>query len=347
MGRTETGRGRPRGGAERARGRQEEEHPLDTAKLPAGLEGLVGYLCARGYMTPLLEELGDRVVAVHGRLVLARPGTDPVSSGTDPVWAAEAVWAQNRWMRPVLLEVDSVGDAAQKLRGMQRNWAPYPVHLFRRCALVQGKLPHVSGRPLRFPEPAPVAPLGSYTLLDKHLLLASAHCSSPFPNGEARFVEDREGPASRAYLKLWEALTVLGTMPGPGDRCLDLGAAPGGWTWVLARLGASVQAVDKAPLAPHIALMPGVEVRQASAFGLEPAQAGAVDWWFSDLACYPERLLRLVRRWLDGGTVRRFVCTIKFQGDTDHDTVREFAAIPGSRLMHLHHNKHELTWIRL
>jgi len=25
----------------------------------------------------------------------------------------------------------------------------------------------------------------------------------------------------------------------------------------------------------------------------------------------------------------------------------EFAAIPGSRLVHLHHNKHELTWINL
>ncbi len=26
---------------------------------------------------------------------------------------------------------------------------------------------------------------------------------------------------------------------------------------------------------------------------------------------------------------------------------RRFAAIPGSRLLHLHHNKHELTWIKL
>jgi 23S rRNA (cytidine2498-2'-O)-methyltransferase len=41
------------------------------------------------------------------------------------------------------------------------------------------------------------------------------------------------------------------------------------------------------------------------------------------------------------------VCTLKFQGPTDHETARRFAAIPGSRLMHLHHNKHELTWIKL
>jgi 23S rRNA (cytidine2498-2'-O)-methyltransferase len=50
---------------------------------------------------------------------------------------------------------------------------------------------------------------------------------------------------------------------------------------------------------------------------------------------------------MGAGTVRRFVCTIKFQGKTDHEAARAFAAIPGSRLMHLHHNKHELTWVRL
>ena len=52
-------------------------------------------------------------------------------------------------------------------------------------------------------------------------------------------------------------------------------------------------------------------------------------------------------RWRDAGLARRFVCTVKFQGETDFAAMREFAAIPGSRLLHLHHNKHELTWIRV
>jgi 23S rRNA (cytidine2498-2'-O)-methyltransferase len=103
-------------------------------------------------------------------------------------------------------------------------------------------------------------------LLDAGTILAASDCQSPFPNGEARFVEDREGPPNRAYLKLWEALTLIGRQPGPGDLCLDLGASPGGWSWVLAKLGARVIAVDKAPLAPAIAAMPGVEVHKASAF---------------------------------------------------------------------------------
>ena len=65
------------------------------------------------------------------------------------------------------------------------------------------------------------------------------------------------------------------------------------------------------------------------------------------MACYPSRLLELVSRWLELGQVKNFVCTLKFQSETDHATAAAFAAIPGSRLLHLHHNKHELTWVRV
>ena len=43
----------------------------------------------------------------------------------------------------------------------------------------------------------------------------------------------------------------------------------------------------------------------------------------------------------------RLTTTLKFQGETDFETAARFAAIPGSRLVHLHHNKHELTWIKV
>jgi 23S rRNA (cytidine2498-2'-O)-methyltransferase len=208
-------------------------------------------------------------------------------------------------------------------------------------------LPSVSAKPLQFGSPAPRAPLGSWTLLDANTLLAAPHCASPFPNGEIRFVEDRNGPPSRAYLKLWEALTLIGRHPGPGEVCLDLGSSPGGWSWALQRIGARVISVDKAPLEPEVARLRGVEHRRESAFALDPRAVGPVDWLFSDVVCYPARLLALVERWIAAGTCRRFVCTLKFQGETDHATAARFAAIPGSQLRHLFHNKHELTWIKL
>jgi 23S rRNA (cytidine2498-2'-O)-methyltransferase len=184
-------------------------------------------------------------------------------------------------------------------------------------------------------------------LLDAGTVFAALHCASPFPNGEVRFVKDRSGPPSRAYLKLWEALTLIGRRPGPGEICVDLGSSPGGWSWALQRMGARVISVDKAPLAPEIVRLPGIEHRRENAFAVDPRAIGPVDWLFSDVVCYPARLLALVERWLAADICRRFVCTIKLQGGTDHATTRRFAAIPGSQLRHLCHNKHELTWIKL
>jgi len=290
------------------------------------------YLAAEGFEPQLGEELQRAGVTVrpHGRQLI----------GDKDVAAA---WAANIWHDCVELAVPSIGAAAKALRDVQRNWAMYaPLH-HRRAALVQERLPHVSAKPIVFPATAPTAPLGSWTLLAPDRLLMAARCSSPFPNGEVTFVEDRTGSPNRAYLKLWEALTRLGRWPQPRERCLDLGASPGGWTWVLARLGAGVIAIDKAPLDPKVAAMPGVEWRGESAFALEPESVGPVDWLMSDIVCYPDRLLRLVERWRSSGLVKNFVCTIKFQGETDHDSAAAFAALPNASVVHLHHNKHELT----
>jgi 23S rRNA (cytidine2498-2'-O)-methyltransferase len=292
------------------------------------------YLAADGYADELAAELGngDRI---HGRLLIAPEPPRP------------AAWAANVWHDPQEISVTSISDAAAKLRAIQRNWAVYAPVLHRRATLIQQQLPMVSARPLLFGTPAPAAPLGSWTLLDPGTVLAAERCTSPFPNGEVHFVEDRSGPPSRAYLKLWEALTAIGERPLPGETCVDLGSAPGGWSWALARMGARVISVDKAPLAPEILCLAGIEHRRESAFALDPHALGPVDWLFSDVVCYPARLLALVERWLAAGTCPRFVCTVKFQGPTDHAIARRFAAIPGSELRHLHHNKHELTWVKL
>ena len=310
--------------------------PGAVAPLPTDFEGeasgCTGYLAAEGFFDDLLAELGE-VRSVHGRLVLADGPPRP------------AAWAQNIWFDPLILPINSIGEAAKRLKAIQRNWVGYAFQLHRRSQLIEDKLPPVSAKPLVFGSPAPTAPLGSWTLLDDKTLLAAPRCSSPFPHGAPAFVEDRQTPPNRAYLKLWDAFTVTGEHPAPGELCLDLGASPGGWTWVLQGLGARVIAIDKAPLDPAIAALPNVEFRRQSAFALTPDEIGPVDWLFSDVICYPERLLDHVERWIASTKVKAMLCTLKFQGATDHATARRFAAIPGSRLMHLAHNKHELTWL--
>ena len=290
------------------------------------------YLAPAGFERELARELGPGAEK-YGRLFVAPGPPRP------------AAWVANMWHDPGRLAIASIADGARQLRAIQRNWALYSSRLHRRAELIQARLPHVSAKPVRFPSPAPTAPLGSWTLIDSGEILASPRCASPFANGEVRFVEDKQGPPNRAYLKLWEALTVLGRYPGSGDSCLDLGASPGGWTWALAGLGARVIAMDKAPLAPGVAKLPNVEVRRQSAFASKPVEIGPVEWLFSDVACYPDRLYRLVAAWLDSGLARNMVCTLKFQGATDFAAQARFAALPGGRLAHLHHNKHELTWL--
>jgi len=291
------------------------------------------YLAPGGFEDQLAEELTRRAVTIngwHGRLALS---PDPPT---------HAAWALDIWTDPRELAVPTVKAAADALRAMQRNWAEYQAAYHRRMALIGERLPPVKARPLIFPEPAPTSHLGAWTLLAPDRLLATPVKSSPFVNGECHFIEDHIGPPSRAYLKLWEALVRFGRWPAPGETCLDLGASPGGWTWVLAALGAAVTAVDKAPLAPAVAAMPEVTQRIDSAFALPPEP---VDWLCSDIVAYPDRLLALVRRWIEAGAAKNIVCTIKFQGQTDHDAADAFAAIPGGRVVHLFHNKHELTFL--
>ena len=129
-----------------------------------------------------------------------------------------------------------------------------------------------------------------------------------------------------------------------GPRVVDLGSAPGGWTWVLLQMGLEVIAVDKSPLADTVAFHPRVRVLRESAFGLEPCTFDSVDTVFSDVICYPSRALKLVQKWIHAG-VRQIVCTVKFQGTTDWESIEEFCSIPDSRLIHQYANKHELTWV--
>lgn len=290
------------------------------------------YLAPPGLEAALADEIaraGARIEGWHGRLALS---ADP------PVASA---WALDVWTAPQEIEVPSVKAAADELRKIQRNWSAYAVQNHRRMALIAERLPPVKARPLVFPEPAPTSHLGAWTLLAPDRMLATPDKTSPFVNGECMFEEDHIGPPSRAYLKLWEAFTRLGVWPRAGETCLDLGASPGGWTFVLAKLGACVTAIDKAPLDQRVAAMPGVTWRAESAFALPPEP---VDWLCSDIVAYPDRLLALVGIWIAAGAARKILCTLKFQGETDNTAAAAFAAFPGARLMHLWHNKHELTF---
>jgi 23S rRNA (cytidine2498-2'-O)-methyltransferase len=251
----------------------------------------------------------------------------------------------------------SIKKAAAALRSLQRNWVCVPQGYYGRARLIQEALPSIAQKRRPLDYKAPDARVGSWTLIGEHTILASARCASPFPGGIIEFEEDKEGPPNRAYLKLAEAFIRLGTRPVSGETCLDAGASPGGWTWMASRLGVSrpgeagsalprIIACDRAPLAPSVAALPNVTFLRHDAFTLRPEDIGALDWLFCDAACYPARLYEWIEKWLASGLCKNYVCTIKMQGSGDMNTARLFAAIPGGTVVHLYHNKHELTWMR-
>jgi 23S rRNA (cytidine2498-2'-O)-methyltransferase len=114
---------------------------------------------------------------------------------------------------------------------------------------------------------------------------------------------------SRAARKIEEALAWLGVAPGPGEICIDLGAAPGGWTYVLSERRARVIAVDPAKLRPEIAAKKNVEHVPANAFTYVPKERA--DWLFCDMAYRPLEVAALLARWGRRSYARMLVANIK------------------------------------
>jgi hypothetical protein len=169
---------------------------------------------------------------------------------------------------------------------------------------------------------------------------------APWPAGAAPVDDDRT-PPSRAYKKLEEAFQWMGAAPRQGQTCVDLGAAPGSWTYAAARRGARVVAIDRAPLAPAVARMPGVTTAAGDAFAYAPPSP--IDWLVSDIVCEPARAITLVEQWLSAKRARNLVVTIKFKGREGYDalavlnSIFDRAAPSFARVKQLAHNKNEVT----
>ena len=271
-------------------------------------------------------------------------------------------WAKLEMQEPFIATFSSISEASNILKNIQRNWAMYPYKCIRRAELIKQKLPFISEKQKKFPYIIPNAPMGIFTLLDENTIFASSETTSPLPLGRLHFVEDKINPPSRAYLKLYEALCLFDyyqkafyrdetkgifTKEKPFENltCVDAGASPGGWTWVLDSLGANVIAIDRASLAHSLQNKKNITFIPHDAFTLPPSYFGKVDWVFSDVICYPPRLLEWVQKWLDSKLCSKFICTIKMQGEPDMESIRGFASIPNSKIVSLTANKHELTWL--
>ena len=167
-----------------------------------------------------------------------------------------------------------------------------------------------------------------------------------WPAGVAPVADDRR-PPSRAYRKLEEAFCWMNDQPRAGELCVDLGGAPGGWSYTALKRGARVIAVDRSPLAPELLRDPRLTMIEGNAFTYEPPRP--VDWLLSDVVCEPPRALALIERWVNRRACRKLVVTVKFKGRDGYgflDAVRAALAqapVGRARIKHLMHNKNEVT----
>lgn len=180
--------------------------------------------------------------------------------------------------------------------------------------------------------------------------------ASLWPMGIPRLRMPREA-ASRSTLKLAEAIYTLLSEDErehtlrAGLRAVDLGAAPGGWSWQLAYRGLHVTAVDNGPMAASVLATDMVEHVRADGFTWRPQRN--VEWMVCDMVDKPSRVASLVAEWVATGRCRRSIFNLKLPMKKRGEAVEQCRALIHKRLAsvgpytlrikHLYHDREEVT----
>ncbi len=181
--------------------------------------------------------------------------------------------------------------------------------------------------------------------------------SSDWPMGIPRLRMPAAAP-SRSTLKLYEAWLALMTeaererfLTG-GMRAVDLGAAPGGWTWQLVHKGMLVTAVDNGRMDADLMASGMVEHLRADGFAYRPRKT--VDWMVCDMVEKPARIAELAATWLAEKRCQRAIVNFKLPMKKRFDEwlkIRdlilartESAGLKiGIRAKQLYHDREEIT----
>ncbi len=165
--------------------------------------------------------------------------------------------------------------------------------------------------------------------------------------GPRRMRDDPAAP-SRSYLKIEEAFSVMGSQPQMKEKVIDLGAAPGGWSYAAAKRGALVTAIDNGPMKNGAAGNSNIEHIRADAFRWQPANP--VDWLFCDMVEEPSRVIALVKKWIGSRWCRNAIVNLKCGHTEPYDILKLVKSQEGfSSLVktcicsHLYHDRDEFT----
>ncbi len=235
-------------------------------------------------------------------------------------------------------------DAGKPLSGLARSFGNALRPALRKAGVLAAK------------EDARLPRLHVCFLAGDHALLAltDPRDSAPWPLGIPRLKLLPEAP-SRSALKLEEAFLALLTaderehLLRPGMTAADLGAAPGGWTWVLTRQHLRVTSVDNGPLRQHVLDTGLVEHLRADGFHWHPAKP--LDWMVCDMVEQPAKVAARMAKWFAEGWCRHAVFNLKLpmkkrwqETRLCLDLFEEQAGKPLTvRAKQLYHDREEIT----
>lgn len=317
----------------------------------AAMAGIAGYARAQrndGYVLFASDEADALDRALPSRdLVFARQklrvlaelrGLDPCDRISPMLAALEGLRFGDLWVE----HPDS--DSAKPLAGLARSFGNALRPALRKAGVLTAQ------DDARLPRLHVVFVQGDHAFLAR----SQPRDASPWPLGIPRLKLLPDAP-SRSALKLEEALLVLldaderARLLKPGMTAADLGAAPGGWTWVLTRQHLRVTSVDNGPLRQHVLDTGLVEHLRADGFHWKPAQP--LDWMVCDMVEQPRRVAERMATWFREGWCRHAIFNLKLPMKKRWDETRlclDLFAEQASRSLtvrarQLYHDREEIT----
>lgn len=163
---------------------------------------------------------------------------------------------------------------------------------------------------------------------------------------------------SRSTLKLAEAFMEFVGNRNADDRlragqtAVDLGAAPGGWSWQLAQREIHVTAVDNGPMDKELMAGGMVEHVRADAFHWKPKRP--VDWLVCDMVEKPARVSALIGDWAAAKLFKEAIFNLKLPMKKRYEELEICRAIIEDKLQdagveaklrfkQLYHDREEVT----
>ncbi len=178
-----------------------------------------------------------------------------------------------------------------------------------------------------------------------------------WPDGILHLKSPKDAP-SRSTLKLEEAWHWFipkrqwGERLSAGMRAVDLGAAPGGWTWQLVKRSMMVEAIDNGPMKGDLMETGQVAHHEVDGFKFSPSKKA--HWMVCDMAESPIKVAERMAQWIANDWCSETIFNLKLPMKKRYVEVQKCIELMNEIIAksdfnvemsfkHLYHDREEIT----